>query len=56
MKRLILASVTLIVASLTMAGGAWAESTTTICVPEASSKPVLSPNVKGECPSKGNSQ
>jgi hypothetical protein len=53
MKRLILASVTLIVASLMMVVSAWAESTTTLCVPEASSKPVLSTNTKGECPTKG---
>jgi hypothetical protein len=53
MKRLILASVTLIVASLTMVASASAETTTTICVPEASSKPVLSTNTKGECPTKG---
>ena len=35
-----------------MAGSAWAEATT-VCVPEAPSKPVVSPNAKGECPPKG---
>lgn len=52
MKRLIFASVTLVVASLAMVASAGAQSTTTICVPEASSKPVLSTNTKGECPTK----
>ena len=35
-----------------MAGSAWGE-TATVCVPEAPSKPVVTPNAKGECPPKG---
>jgi hypothetical protein len=41
MKRLILASVTVIVASLTMVGSARAESTTTICIPNKAGKPIV---------------
>jgi hypothetical protein len=52
MKRLIVAGVTFIVASLTVVGSAWAE-TTKICVPETPSKPVLSASVKNECPTTG---
>jgi len=37
---------------LATAGAARAETATTLCEPEASSKPVLSPNTKGECPTK----
>jgi hypothetical protein len=36
-----------------LGGTAWAETGTTICVPEAASKPILSTNSKGECPTKG---
>ncbi len=43
----------LVMAFLTITASAWAETSTTICVPEAASKPVLSTNTKGECPSKG---
>ncbi|MCW3029144.1 MAG: hypothetical protein JWN81_2355 [Solirubrobacterales bacterium] len=38
--------------SLTAASPAWAETATTLCEPEGPSKPVLSPNGKGECPTK----
>ena len=38
--------------SLTAATAAWAEAPTTVCVPEAASKSVLSTNAKGECPTK----
>jgi hypothetical protein len=38
--------------SLTAATAAWAEVPTTVCVPEAASKSVLSTNAKGECPTK----
>jgi hypothetical protein len=37
---------------LTTVGTAWAETATTLCLPEGPSKPVLSPNGKGECPTK----
>jgi hypothetical protein len=36
-----------------VAEAAWAEPPTKICVPEASSRPVLSTNAKGECPPTG---
>jgi hypothetical protein len=52
LQRLILVSVALIVASLTMVAGAGAEATK-ICVPEKPSKPVLSASAKNECPTKG---
>src|SRR5262245_47100631 len=42
--------VLLAVAFLTLAGAAGAQTATTICVPEASSKPLLSTNTQGECP------
>jgi hypothetical protein len=42
--------VLLAVAVLTLAGAAGAQTPTTICVPDASSKPVLSTNTHGECP------
>jgi hypothetical protein len=42
--------VLLAVAFLTLVGAAGAQTPTTICVPEASSKPVLSSNTQGECP------
>jgi hypothetical protein len=42
--------VLLAVAFLTLAGAAAAQTPTTICVPEASSKPLLSTNTQGECP------
>jgi hypothetical protein len=42
--------VLLAVAFLTLVGAAGAQTPTTICVPEASSKPVLSTNTQGECP------
>src|SRR5437588_727637 len=53
MKRWGPVAVALTVAWLTVAGTVSAETTTTVCVPEASSKPVLSTNAKGECPPKG---
>jgi hypothetical protein len=53
MRRIGFAGLALAMVFSVGAGSAWAESTTTICVPEASSKPVLSTNTKGECPSKG---
>jgi hypothetical protein len=40
----------LAVAFLTLVGAAGAQTPTTICVPEASSKPLLSTNSQGECP------
>jgi hypothetical protein len=52
MKRMGLAGVVLAVVFLTVVGAAWGEATATICVPEASSKQVLSTNTKGECPTK----
>jgi hypothetical protein len=48
--RLAGAGVLLAVAFLTLVGAAAAQTPTTICVPEASSKPVLSTNTQGECP------
>jgi hypothetical protein len=42
--------VLLAVAFSTLVGAAGAQTPTTICVPEASSKPVLSTNTQGECP------
>jgi hypothetical protein len=42
--------VLLALAFLTLVGAAGAQTPTTICVPEASSKPVLSSNTQGECP------
>jgi hypothetical protein len=51
LQRLIVASVALIVASLTMVAGAGAEATK-ICVPEKPGKPVLSASAKNECPTK----
>jgi hypothetical protein len=53
MTRIAVAGLALVAIFLTMVAGAGAEATTTICVPEASSKPVLSTNTKGECPTKG---
>ncbi|MDQ6810871.1 MAG: hypothetical protein M3Z95_03095 [Actinomycetota bacterium] len=52
MKRIGLAGVALVVVFFAMAGSAWAEATTTICVPEHASSQVLSTNAKGECPAK----
>jgi hypothetical protein len=52
MKRVVLTAVALACVTLTTVQAAWAE-TTTICVPESPSKPVLSTNAKGECPPKG---
>jgi hypothetical protein len=52
MKRMALAGVALAVVFLTLVGSALAE-TTTVCVPEAPSKPLVSTNTKGECPPKG---
>jgi hypothetical protein len=49
MKRLGVAGIVLAAVFLTVVGAAWGEATTTICVPEAASKPVLSTNAKGEC-------
>jgi hypothetical protein len=42
--------VLLAVAFLMLVGAAGAQTLTTICVPEASSKPLLSTNTQGECP------
>jgi hypothetical protein len=42
----------LAVVFLSMVGAAGAETATTLCEPEGPSKPVLSPNSKGECPTK----
>jgi hypothetical protein len=42
--------VLLAVAFVTLVGAAGAQTPTRICVPEASSKPVLSTNTHGECP------
>jgi hypothetical protein len=44
------AGVLLAVAFMTLVGAAGAQTPTTICVPEASSKPVLSTDTQGECP------
>jgi hypothetical protein len=52
MKRTGLAGIVLAVMFLMVVGTAWGEATATICVPEASSKQVLSTNTKGECPAK----
>jgi hypothetical protein len=41
-----------VAAFVTMAGSAWAEGTTKICVPETASKPVLSASATNECPTK----
>jgi hypothetical protein len=51
MRRGWLAGVVFVVSM--MAGPSWAQAATTICVPEAASKPILSTNTKGECPPKG---
>jgi hypothetical protein len=53
MKRIGVAGVALAAVFFAAAVAASAETTTTICVPEASSKPVLSTDSKGECPTKG---
>jgi hypothetical protein len=52
MKRMSVTSVVLAVVCLILVDAACAEAPATICVPEASSKQVLSTNTKGECPSK----
>ncbi len=52
LRHIGLAGVALTVLLLTMVPSAWAEATTTICVPERASSQVLSTNTKGECPSK----
>jgi hypothetical protein len=52
MRRAGLAGVVLAVVFLTLVSNAGAEGPTKICVPEAASKPVLSPNAKNECPTK----
>jgi hypothetical protein len=52
MRRIGLAGVGLAVSFLTMVPSAWAEGTTTICVPEHPSSQVLTTNAKGECPPK----
>src|SRR5947209_5581537 len=47
------ASVMLVAGLLSTVGGAaQAETPTTLCEPEGPSKPVLTPNLKGECPTK----
>src|SRR2546423_15116155 len=33
------------------AGGAWAQSRAKVCIPRASSRPLLTPNRAGKCPS-----
>lgn len=50
--RAVLALASLAACAALASAPAWAEAPTTICVPEASSKQVLSTNTKGECPSK----
>jgi hypothetical protein len=49
MKRLGLACVVLAVAFLTMLGSAWADTSTTICVPERAGQPVVSGTNEGKC-------
>jgi hypothetical protein len=48
MRRMSLAGVVLVIAFVMTAGAAWAETATTICVPEAANKPVLSGSA-GKC-------
>jgi hypothetical protein len=49
-ERIAGVGVLLAVAFLTLVGAAGAQTPTTICVPETSSKPLLSTNAQGECP------
>ncbi len=51
MRSLMVGCLTVLVFS-TITTGARAESTQTMCVPNKPSKPILTPNAKGECPTK----
>src|SRR6266566_1891986 len=50
--RAALACIAVLASALFMAAPSWAEGPTRACLPEAASKPVLSTNAKGECPTK----